>query len=153
MWPEVRLWYIVLRESQEPVRVYKLVRRTPDGRLVSAYVERPKLELEYPPGEWVEAKVGYLFSYRDRKDAEAGKGSAHEVWEAEAEGIHPTPDVIPNLWAASERLLEEFWESMWVSQAFGQLTMTGTVLSKRLRLVRRLEGGDDEGVQAGAANA
>jgi hypothetical protein len=119
--------------------------------LVSAYVESPKLELEYPPGEWVEAKVGYLFSLRDRGNVIVYE--TLELWEAEAEGIHPTPDLIPSLWCANERRLERFWESMHVSRAFGQLSMDGTVLSKRLRLVKRLQGGDGEGVQAGSQDA
>jgi hypothetical protein len=149
------------------MKVYKLVRRTPEGRLVSAHMDLAEFKMEYRPGEWVEAKVGYLFSLRDSENVVVN--GTRELWEAEAEGIHPTPYLIPSLWYANKRRVVEFWESMRVSWDFGQLSMDGTVLSKRLRLVRQVdrvlrtreilrwslnvEGGDGEGVQAGSQDA
>jgi hypothetical protein len=100
-------------------------------------MDLPEFEVEYRPGEWVEAKVGYLFSLRDSENVVVSE--TFELWEAEAEGIHPTPDLIPSMMSLNERRVAEFWESMWVSRVFGQQTSEDAVLSKRLRLVRQVD--------------
>jgi hypothetical protein len=133
------------------VKVYKLVRRAPDGKLLSAYMDVPELQVEYRPGEWVEAKVGYLFSFRDSENVLVEE--TFELWEAEAEGIHhPTPQWIPSLSCGDEKRFLRFWESndmmfreclmmVWMSRWLPdgwELAIPGTVLSRRLRLVRKV---------------
>jgi hypothetical protein len=128
------------------VKVYKLVRRAPDGKLLSAYMDVPGLQIEYRPGEWVQAKLGPLFSFEDRAEAERLIESDHELWEAEAEEVNPYVEYcVPSMAHGSDRVFREYCKLMsaparvWRSLPNGrEVCLPGTVLSRRLRLVRKV---------------
>jgi hypothetical protein len=80
--------------------VFKVVRRTEQGTLVSCATDHPELMVQYRPGEWAEAPVGGLLVFSNWTYADgfacglyAKTHKPYEVWECEAEEPVQLPDL------------------------------------------------------------
>lgn len=124
------------------MKAYKVVIRSPDGRLWSA-VASGKARIQYLPGQWVEApqwlgEKGYhLFVFEELSAALKWLelfASAAEAWEAEAEDVLPLPAFLS---------LDAIREGQVVPSLYGK-HLAKTMMARRVKLVRRVavvEGG------------
>lgn len=144
--------------------VYKVVRRSPRGKLYSAIVTHRSIRLKYPPGEVVHSPDGRrplasatledAQSFATSHDLDIRHPSSNdtkeygvEIWEAEATDVRPQHLVSPS-WDTHPPLkaIKEFWasdaalESEWhKAGAVTGVAPPGTVSCKTIKLVRKVE--------------
>jgi hypothetical protein len=129
---------------------YKVVRRMPDGCLVSALVLDRRWRVEYKPGQWVEPQLGAIFLFENKDEALrmadmltadglrcAARGAVcyppvYEVWEAEAENPFNTSDLVGTPALPSSML------RYWLEGKGAIKVWPHSVLSRKVRLTRRL---------------
>ena len=132
--------------------VFKVVRRTEQGTLVSCLMDHPELLVEYKPGEWAEAPVGGLLVFSSRASADgfaqrlrAKTHNRYEVWECEAE----ESVLLPGLRVACTDMVNAvkwLWGHPCLRPVADEIRLggfgswpTGTWAFRRVRLIRRCE--------------
>lgn len=133
------------------MKVYKIVLRSPCNQLVSLCKTflPPDDAVAYKPGQWVSARVGLLFAFKNRPPpAPAGStlvpaGYTREVWLAEVVvSKQPRPKRILSLRALAAGNVEAFWRAYarrWATSLAADLMPYGTLLCDKIKLIKRLE--------------
>jgi len=125
---------------------YKVVRRVAYKLFSILYEDLgEKNSVEYKPGEFVEAKVGFLFAFDTLESALIwGKNlSQREIWECECGENKKPPVGILSWWYLDDRrLINIFWrfyeEGRIPSEHISRMPR-GTIFVKKIKLTRRIE--------------
>lgn len=130
------------------MKLFKVVHRTGNG-LASCFMGQPALEEIYVPGQWSVSRVGGLFAFDNARSATSfikrycpKTAQYYEIWKAECDeaDILPTPPCSTGV-AIPPARIERFWKCWLLDHvASGAVeTWPGTVIAKKLRLVRRMD--------------
>jgi len=123
---------------------YKVVRNV-GGQYYSAQISGGQFEVEYLPGQFVQAQVGNLFLFKTKAAAEAFIGPSAgnlEIWECEVKNVSQPTAVLQDslvIQAGTRGIgyldaFREFWRTL--RAVGGRITMS----QERVRYLRAPEG-------------